>query len=254
MADTSATDTSATGTSATDTSATDTSATGTSARDTLIADTEEEINFNYLSNDADNATLAFFSNPIYLGMIKKREKLVDNNKEYKKNIKFYRKRLISLFKDMIKDDDSSPPPTQELKEMYNRFIHTAINYFQIIDKKDIIQEQHMDHEHMDHEHMDHEHMDHEHMDQEENTGLDETMNDIDAENLTVNEANDRMMKKTIQVASLDNYVINKHDNSSTEFRIIPLKLEIDLNTPAHKTKGVKLKTKIKKNKEEDLSQ
>ena len=48
--------------------------------------------------------------------------------------------------------------------------------------------------------------------------------------------------------------INKNENSSNEFRIIPLKLEIDLKTPQLKTKGVKLKTKVKKNTQEDLSQ
>ena len=209
--------------------------------DTLLNDIEEEIivpDFN-LSNDADNATLAFFSNPMYLSLIKKREQLIDNTKDNKKNVKFYRKRLVSLFKDLIKDDNDSP--TQELKEMYNRFVNTAMHYFQVIDKKDIIQEQHRQ------------------IGQEEQSEqiIDDVLNDIDdsgAENLTINEANDLMMKKTIQMASLDNYVITKHDNSSTEFRIIPVKLEIDLKTPNLKTKGVKLKTKVKKNKEEDLSQ
>ena len=209
----------------------------------IIAETEA---IYKLSNDADHATLAFFSNPIYLGMIKKREKLIDNNKEFKKNIKFYRKRLISLFKDLIKDDES-PPPTQELKEMYNRFINTAINYFQIIDKKDIIQEQYI--QEQGHE---------EHQIQEQGQGEHEEQgeheSDVETENLTVSEANDLMMKKTIQFANLDNYVINKHDNSSNEFRIIPLKLDINLKTPDLKIKGIKLKTKVKKNKEEDLSQ
>ena len=209
--------------------------------DTLLNDIEEEIiipDFN-LSSDADNATLAFFSNPMYLSLIKKREQFIDNTKDNKKNVKFYRKRLVSLFKDLIKDDNDSP--TQELKEMYNRFVNTAMHYFQVIDKKDIIQEQHRQ------------------IGQEEQSEqiIDDVLNDIDdsgAENLTINEANDLMMKKTIQMASLDNYVITKHDNSSTEFRIIPVKLEIDLKTPNLKTKGVKLKTKVKKNKEEDLSQ
>jgi hypothetical protein len=212
------------------------------ANDTALEEIIEEpvIQFNHLANDADNATLAFFSNPMYLNIIKKREQLIDNQKDNKKNIKFYRKRLVSLFKDLIKDDES-PPPTQELKEMYNRFVNTAINYFQIIDKKDIIQEQHSDK-------IDEKKQEQVDNNQDEMQELDET------ENMTVNQANDLMMKKTIQVASLDNYVINKHDNSSNEFRVIPLKIEIDLKTPELKTKGVKLRTKVKKNKEEDLSQ
>ena len=62
-----------------------------------------------------------------------------------------------------------------------------------------------------------------------------------------------MMKKTLQVASLSNYVISKHDTSN-DVRIVPLKLEIDLKTPDLKIKGVKVKKGKSIKPEEDLSQ
>jgi hypothetical protein len=66
-------------------------------------------------------------------------------------------------------------------------------------------------------------------------------------------ANDLMMRKTITVSNLDNYIISKQDNSMNEVRIIPLKLEIDLKTHDLKTKGVTPKKSKSKKKKEDLS-
>ena len=191
-----------------------------------------------LANNADNASLNFFSNPLYLSKINR--KLLINKTDNKSNIKFYRKRITYLFKDIIKDGEA---PTEELKEMFNRFVNTAINYFEIIDRKDIIQSVH-------------------HTMNENVTSDINDINDIndiddydliDTENLTIDKANDLMMKKTLQVASLSNYVISKHDNSN-EVRIVPLKLEINLKTPDLKIKGVKVKKGKSIKQEEDLSQ
>jgi hypothetical protein len=195
-----------------------------------------------LANNADNASLNFFSNPLYLSIINR--KLLINKTDNKPNIKFYRKRIVSLFKDIIKDGEA---PTEELKEMFNRFVNTMINYFEIIDKKDIIQSIH----HTIDENV-----------QTNNIGeiddiddIDDSLDNIlsDTENLTIDKANDLMMKKTLQVASLSNYVISKHDTSN-EIRIVPLKLEIDLKTPDLKIKGIKVKKGKSIKQEEDLSQ
>jgi len=186
-----------------------------------------------LANNADNASLNFFSNPLYLSIINR--KLLANTADNKPNIKFYRKRIISLFKDIIKDGEA---PTEELKEMFNRFVNTTINYFEIIDRKDIIQGIH-----------------HTMGENVTTNDIDDVLDDdlIDTENLTIDKANDLMMKKTLQVASLSNYVISKHDTSN-DVRIVPLKLEIDLKTPDLKIKGVKVKKGKSIKQEEDLSQ
>jgi hypothetical protein len=219
------------------------------AIDTNAGETIPQINIT-LSNNADNATLHFFSNPVYLSMINKR--LETNKVDNRVNIKFYKKRLVSLFKDMIKGDEM--PPNQELKEFYNRFVNTAINYFEMVDKKDIIQSQHnIQGEHIQGEHIQGEHIQGEHIQGEHIQGQPNIEDLPNIEDVNIDKANDLMMKKTIQVASLDNYVITMHDNSSTDFRIIPLKKEIDLKTHDLKTKGVKPRLKKSINKEEDLS-
>jgi hypothetical protein len=67
---------------------------------------------------------------------------------------------------------------------------------------------------------------------------------------SLNEANDKMMRKTIALASLDNYVI-KDTTNTNEVRIIPMKMEINLKDIVLKDKGVP--PKKSKNKKEDLS-
>ena len=203
-------------------------------------------------NIADNATLAFFTNPAYLSIIQR--KMVktpaeDNNNEA---IKFYKKRMISLFKDIFKEDNMSsfgdtksslggetPTPTPgELKEAHHRFALLAVKYFETIDKKDIIQEQHAAS-----------------AAGASATGMEADMAEIDTSNIfTVDDANNVMMRKTITYANLDNYVIMKEDLSANDLRIIPMKIDINLKTPDLKIKGLKPKIKKSKNTKEDLSQ
>ena len=180
-----------------------------------------------LENNADNATLAFFSNPLYLEKINKKK--ITKTEDYKNHIKFYRKRIISLFKEMIKDE----PSTRELKEVHDLFIIKAIHHFQMVDKKDIIQGMHV--------HGQSEPIQSEHVQSEPGQSDLSPEDSLNDENLTIQEANDKMMKKTINVASLDNYVVINHDTSSNEIRFIPMKLEIDLKNPELKNKGVKSK-------------
>jgi hypothetical protein len=202
--------------------------------------------FVKLANDADNATLAFFTNPAYLSIIQR--KMVktpaeDNNNEA---IKFYKKRMISLFKDIFKEDNMSSlgdtksslggetPTPPELKEAHKRFALLAVKYFETIDKKDIIQEQHVS---------------------KEGTAGEADMAEIDTSNIfTLDDANNVMMRKTITYANLDNYVITKEDLSANDLRIIPMKIDINLKTPDLKIKGLKPKIKKSKNTKEDLSQ
>jgi hypothetical protein len=192
-------------------------------------------------NIADSASLAFFTNPAYLTILQRKKlcQVKDNSEE----IKFYRKRIIGLFKDLLKENDLIGT---EIKEIHTMFVNAAVRYFEITDKKDIIQGQHQQ------------------MQGEEqiDTGMaagqtpEDILNAIGGPDLfTVDEANDLMIRKTVAVASLANYVIHhKQDNSGNDLRIIPVKMEIDLKTKDLKTKGLPPK-KMKKSKisTEDLS-
>ena len=56
----------------------------------------------------------------------------------KEDIKFYRKRIYNLFKEVISNNapDDLPP---DVKYAYDTFLNSAIHYFKTIDNNDIIQ-------------------------------------------------------------------------------------------------------------------
>jgi len=195
-----------------------------------MTDNKEKLNI------VDTASLTFFTNPAYYGILQ-RKKLC-NIKDNSTEIKFYRKRIIALFKDMIKEEE---PVNREIKEIHTMFVNSAIRYFEVTDKKDIIQGQHIQGENIQGEHI---------ADQAQAESPEDILNEIGGPEIySLAEANDKMMRKNIVVASLDNYVIK--DTPTNEVRIIPMKIEIDLKSNALKEKGVP--PKKSKNKKEDLS-
>ena len=191
----------------------------TSENETNIVNNEFGIK---IKNIEDNATLAFFTNPMYLSTLKRKNIMNEENNSEK--IKFYKKRIISLFKDILRGNET--PPTNEIKELHHMFSWACVKYFEQLDKKDIIQSQHVENE-------------------DNNKSSEDMLNEIDNENdmkiNTIDEANEIMMRKTIAVSNLENYVISNKDNSGNDVRIIPHIINIDLKTPDLKTKGVKEK-------------
>jgi hypothetical protein len=217
---------------------------------------------NEKMNIVDTASLTFFTNPAYYGILQ-RKKLC-NVKDNAEEVKFYRKRIVALFKDILKESDQTV--NKEIKEIHSLFVNAAIRYFEMLDKKDIIQGQHIQGEHIQGEHIQgqHKHIQGQHIQgqhiqgdeslENENADPEDILNSLGGSELfTIDEANDIMMRKTITVANLDNYVITKQEHSSNETRIIPFKLEIDLKTNDLKTKGVPpKKNKNKKTEKTEL--
>lgn len=195
-------------------------------------------------NIVDTASLTFFTNPAYYSILQ-RKKLC-NVKDNSAEIKFYRKRIIALFKDMLKEEEE--PVNKEIKEIHTMFVNSAIRYFEVTDKKDIIQGHHT----QDQVSADQAPADQVSADQAPADQPEDILDAIGGPELySLTEANDLMMRKTITVASLDNYVITKQETLTNDVRIIPIKMEIDLKAAILKEKGVPPK-KIKK-KKEDLS-
>ena len=191
---------------------------------------------NEKMNIVDTASLTFFTNPAYYSILQ-RKKLC-NVKDNAEEVKFYRKRIVALFKDILKESDETV--NKEIKEIHSLFVNAAIRYFEMLDKKDIIQGQHIQGD----ESL-----------ENENADPEDILNSLGGPELfTIDEANDIMMRKTITVANLDNYVITKQEHSSNETRIIPFKLEIDLKTNDLKTKGVPSKKNKNKNKKPEKTE
>lgn len=200
-------------------------------------------------NTADNASLTYFTNPAYIAILEKRKALnVHDNSE---EIKFYKKRITSLFKDILREEkDSNESVNMEIKEFHSMFVNAAIRHFQMIDTKDIIQGQHPRN---DKEKLDDQTNTMSSNEEIENKSPEDLLNTIGGKELfTIDEANSHMMRKTITVSNLDNYVTTNKANTPNDKRIIPLKLDIDLKSNDLKKKGVKTKNKDKdKNKDKN---
>jgi hypothetical protein len=186
---------------------------------------------------SNKATLEYLTNPYYQNVLNARNKkntfIKKDDEVDKKDISFYRKRIVALTKDMLKGIEP-PFPNNNIKKIYEDYVKNLINYFKIIDRKDILQDQY------------------DKVIIEDDT----SMNPIDANSIedindalkqieTINyeKADELMMKKTIRVSNLDDFVVILKNENEKNDRIIPIKKEIDLKTSNLKTKGIKVKSK-----------
>ena len=202
--------------------------------------------------DTKVASLTYLTNPLYQQILKQQTKnTVANNKS---DIKFYRKRITALTKDMLKGEI---PDNSYIKLIYDTYVNGLIKYFKTQDTTDIIQKQYEDNAEV--------------ASAVEavaaNEGANEVgANEVDTDNaevsgdetkeITINNMNNNLFRKCPGVATLDNFVIKQH-NETNQTRIIPIILEVDLKEPSLKKKGVKDKVKKgksnnKKNKLEDI--
>ena len=63
-----------------------------------------------------------------------------NKKINRKDKKFYRKRILSLTKDLLTKEESEIVVSPDIKCAFDNLVKTCINYFKILDRNDIIQE------------------------------------------------------------------------------------------------------------------
>ena len=191
-----------------------------------------EVN-NPLMLKMKDITLEFLTNPLYHNMINSKSASINNRKINKQDIKFYRKRIYALSKDLLKGDS----PNESLKKIHDDYVHAAINYLKMIDTKDIIQEQYKNE-----------------IGQNE-IGQNEIFPDINNfnfsnESTNVADADQQMMRKIVNISNLDNYVIITNANNTGNEYTLPTKKEINLHTQELKTKGIiKKDKKGKKSKE-----
>ena len=197
--------------------------------DANAVDAVDAVDAKPISRIDNAATLEYLTNPVYYHIMVKNNKQKSEEKcaEYKADVRFYKKRIISLFKDMVKD---AAVPIKDLKIQHDGYIQSLINYFKMVDHKDIIQEQYLKEE-----------------EEEEEEGP--HLIDLAEHTAEYEINNDKLFRKTVTVSNLDNYVIitTPEEGLVSDTRIIPLKMEIDLHRADLKMKGVrakKLKNKI----------
>lgn len=188
-----------------------------------------------ISNNIDLITLECLTNPGFYD--KYNLKKNNPNKISKADRKFYKKRIINETKKMLRNDFDTPA----LKEIFNEYVISLVDYFKIVDKRDILQEDYKNNPPQDKEYYD--------------NVLDEIL-DISDNNLNNLISPDQLLFKTANETkkiTLDNFVV-KH-NPPKENIIYPEKKEINLKEPSLKTKGLKMKalksTQIKSSVEKE---
>ena len=203
--------------------------------------------FNPSALKMKDITLEFLTNPLYHNIIHSKSELLNKNKINKQDVKFYRKRIYALSKDLLKGDS----PNESLKKIHDDYVNAAINYLKMIDTKDIIQEQYKYEKksivsspnEMGPNEM----------------GPNESTNEMGPnemgpnemgpnESLNIDDANQQMMRKIVNISNLDNYVIITNTNNVGDEYTIPSKKEINLRTQELKTKGIIKKDKKKERK------
>ena len=184
-----------------------------------------EVN-NPLMLKMKDITLEFLTNPLYHNMVNSKSGVINSNKINKEDLKFYRKRIYALSKDLLKGDS----PNESLKKIHDDYVRAAILYLKMTDTKDIIQEQYKNEIIPDINTI--------------NFSNEVGSNEVGSNETTrVDDANQQMMRKIVNISNLDNYVISK--NTQNNDYVLPTKKEINLHTPSLKTKGI-----IKKDKKD----
>ena len=95
-----------------------------------------------IDNVTDRATLAFLVNPQYSRSTHESIKNFTPDELVQFNIdrRFYRKRIISITREMFKKNDYP----EDIVELHNSYVKQLVEYFKLGDRKDIIQEDYDD--------------------------------------------------------------------------------------------------------------
>ena len=140
----------------------------------------------------------------------------------KNDRKFYRKRILSLTRDLLlfKENDDTLLP--DVKNAFEIYVKICIEYFKTLDETDIIQEDYNNFNDLD-------------------INLDIPITNELEENITMNEANNLLIR-SINVNPLEKFI--KRTTFKKEETIIPVQKEINLDEPYLKNKGICKKKNI----------
>jgi hypothetical protein len=156
-----------------------------------------------------------------------------NKKINKKDKRFYRRRILSLTKDLLYKEESEILVSPDIKFAFVNLVKTCIHYFKILDRNDIIQEDY--------------------------NGFDEEIKEENNEEKEISESeqflkeeNEKLLMRSVKMTSnpLDNFIKIKMTKQIEEL-IIPQQKQINLKDPILKNKGVNKKKNIINNYDED---
>jgi hypothetical protein len=184
-------------------------------------------------NSVDDATLEYMVNVAqYEKYLRKNN--IDYNTGFKRDLKFYRKRIISITKDLFKNEMKDVDIT--LNGAFNMYMKACISHLKFEDQSDTIQKCYVCMV----------------IEAGEQTAHEQQCicnNNLDALNaFELNKANELCFKpKEVKKLTLDTYVIKKLSSQKKEPVVFPQQFKFNPKDPSFKYKGLK-KQKNKKDK------
>jgi hypothetical protein len=169
------------------------------------------------SNITNDVTLGLLLNPLYQTEILRtkgdRKETVD-----KRDLKFYRKRISGLSRDIMRGDIVN----KSVQDAHDDYVNAAIRYFKINDRSDILQDEYV-----------------EQMATKGTVGSNTTDADTtDADKFSMNDANEFLFEtKPVSHQTLDNFVINKTVKETGDTKL-PQRRIINLKTNELRRKGL----------------
>jgi hypothetical protein len=173
----------------------------------------------------DDLSLEFFLNKdVYGKHLEKRS--VESKREYIKDKRFYRKRIYELTKQFLHgEEETIQNYSKDLHMAFDVYTRVCIDYFKLLDKNDILQEDYCNL-------------------LNSSTEINQNPN-LDVENIhSVEDANNLLMRsiKLVEPNSLEK-LVKRTITKAVKKEHLPLQKEINLKDPVFKKKGVKKKDK-----------
>jgi hypothetical protein len=184
-------------------------------------------------NSVDDATLEYMVNVAqYEKYLRKNN--IDYNTGFKRDLKFYRKRIISITKDLFKNEMKDVDVT--LNGAFNMYMKACITHLKFEDQSDTIQKCYVCMG----------------IEAGEQTAQEQQCmcnNNLDALNaFELNKANELYFKpKEVKKLTLDTYIIKKSSSQKKKPVVFPQQFKFNPKDPSFKYKGLK-KQKNKKDK------
>ena len=190
-------------------------------------------------NSVDDATLEYMVNVAqYEKYLRKNN--IDYNTVFKRDLKFYRKRIISITKDLFKDEMKDLDVT--LNGAFNMYMKACITHLKFEDQSDTIQKCYVCMGIVAGEQTAQEQ-------QQQNCTCNNNLDALNALNaFELNKANELYFKpKEVKKLTLDTYIIKKSSSQKKEPVVFPQQFKFNPKDPSFKYKGLK-KQKNKKDK------
>ena len=91
-------------------------------------------------NKKENIDLLYLTNQHFVGKYDQKKQVSENLKQFTEDMSFYRKRIFSTTKDIIRGKTINNP----VNNSFNNYAQELIKYFKYLDKQDILQQEYDD--------------------------------------------------------------------------------------------------------------